>query len=137
MSACLISALAFSSGDGRLSGDATLGPGEGRVTLLPAPSLLLLRASCKQAGAGECEMLACRDVSEIVTDYLERSMPVRLRVAVRWHLARCGACRNYVDQMRKIATLLRRSAGRSLAPELAERLVKRPASGALPDSKES
>lgn len=75
-------------------------------------------------------MLACRDVSELVTDYLERSMPVRLRLAVRWHLARCGACRNYVDQMRKMIVLLRRGGGRSVSPELAERVISRGRGGA-------
>jgi predicted anti-sigma-YlaC factor YlaD len=60
-------------------------------------------------------------------------MPLRLRLAVRWHLTRCGACRTYVDQMRKLAALLGRSADRSLlpelAPELAERLARRAADG--------
>jgi len=68
-------------------------------------------------------MLSCREVSEMVTEYLERSLPIRLRLALKWYLARCGACRAYVDQMRKLTALLGRAGGRSLSPEVADRLA--------------
>lgn len=77
-------------------------------------------------------MLMCRDVSELVTDYLEQSMPLRRRFAVRWHLQWCGACRRYVDQMRKTVRLL--AAVQPAPPQagLEDRLVAaaRPAPGA-------
>jgi predicted anti-sigma-YlaC factor YlaD len=52
-------------------------------------------------------------MSELVTDYMERTTSLRLRLDMWWHLLRCGACRNYFDQMRKTARLL--GAG-SMAP---------------------
>ncbi len=51
-------------------------------------------------------MLVCRDVTELVSDYLERALPVRRRLAVRLHLLRCEACSRYIDQMRKTLRLL-------------------------------
>jgi len=50
----------------------------------------------------------CRDMSELVTDYLERAVPVRTRLEMRWHLAVCGACRSYFAQMRQTVGLLAR-----------------------------
>ena len=53
-------------------------------------------------------MPTCRDMSELVTDYLERAVSIRRRVDMWWHLARCEACRHYYDQMRRTIGLLRR-----------------------------
>lgn len=68
-------------------------------------------------------MLVCRDVTELVSDYLERALPLRRRLAVRLHLLRCEACRRYINQMRKTVRLL--AHGRLVAPsrELEDRLI--------------
>jgi predicted anti-sigma-YlaC factor YlaD len=60
-------------------------------------------------------MPTCRQMSELVTDYLERALPLRTRLDARWHLLLCPACRRYYDQMRRTIRLL---AGRPLpAPD--------------------
>lgn len=51
-------------------------------------------------------MLVCRDAAELVTDYLERTLPPRAWLGVRWHLFRCDMCRNYYAQMRATVALL-------------------------------
>jgi len=51
-------------------------------------------------------MPTCRDMSELVTDYLERAVPLRQRLDMLWHLIRCEACRRYYDQMRRTVRLL-------------------------------
>jgi predicted anti-sigma-YlaC factor YlaD len=51
-------------------------------------------------------MPTCRDMSELVTDYMERATPLRLRLDMWWHLARCEACRRYFDQVRRTVRLL-------------------------------
>ncbi|MGH7154382.1 MAG: anti-sigma factor family protein [Acetobacteraceae bacterium] len=51
-------------------------------------------------------MPTCRDVSELVTDYLERALPLRRRIGVFLHLRQCEACRRYLDQMRKTIRFL-------------------------------
>jgi anti-sigma factor RsiW len=44
--------------------------------------------------------LTCRELVEIVTDYVEDVMPDADRRRFDDHLAVCPGCRNYVDQMR-------------------------------------
>jgi predicted anti-sigma-YlaC factor YlaD len=51
-------------------------------------------------------MPTCRDMSELVTDYLERAVALRTRLDMWWHLCRCEACRRYYDQMRRTVRLL-------------------------------
>jgi len=51
-------------------------------------------------------MPTCRDMSELVTDYMEHAAPLRLRLDMWWHLARCTACRRYFDQVRRTVRLL-------------------------------
>jgi predicted anti-sigma-YlaC factor YlaD len=51
-------------------------------------------------------MPTCRDMSELVTDYLERTVSLRVRLDMRWHLFLCEACRHYYDQMRRTVLLL-------------------------------
>ena len=51
-------------------------------------------------------MPTCRDMSELVTDYLEHRLPATGWLGVRWHLLQCDACRRYVGQMRQTIRLL-------------------------------
>ncbi len=48
----------------------------------------------------------CRDMSELVTDYMERATPFRARVDMWVHLWRCEACRRYYDQVRRTVRLV-------------------------------
>ena len=57
-------------------------------------------------------MPTCRDMSELVTDYLERAVSLRRRLGMWWHLIRCEACRRYYDQMRRTIRLLRDGSSR-------------------------
>lgn len=57
---------------------------------------------------GQNGVPTCRDMSELVTDYLERVISIRKRVDMWWHLVRCEACRRYYEQMRRTIRLLRR-----------------------------
>jgi hypothetical protein len=68
-------------------------------------------------------MLVCREVTELVSDYIERSLPPQRRFGVWLHLVRCDACRRYIDQVRKTMRLLAR--GRFVPPprELEDRLI--------------
>ena len=51
-------------------------------------------------------MLKCRGLAEMVTPYLEDALPLRARLAARLHLFLCGACRRYVEQMRRTIRFL-------------------------------
>jgi hypothetical protein len=41
-------------------------------------------------------MLSCREVTERASDYLDRALPLRQRLAVRLHLFMCQHCRRYL-----------------------------------------
>ncbi|BDG06078.1 anti-sigma factor family protein [Anaeromyxobacter oryzae] len=51
--------------------------------------------------------LACQELVELVTDYVEARLPVDERTRVELHLAYCDWCQTYLRQMREV----RRSAG--------------------------
>ena len=47
--------------------------------------------------------LACNEVVEIITDYLEGALSAREVRRLERHLATCPGCEMYLDQMRTIA----------------------------------
>lgn len=49
----------------------------------------------------EPEDLSCKQLVELVTDYLEQALPDPKRARFEAHLAECEGCRTYLDQMRK------------------------------------
>ena len=63
------------------------------------------------------QLPTCRDMSELVTDYLERTLPPRVRLRAGWHLLLCPACRRYYAQMRQTIRLL--AGGRRPSPAAA------------------
>ena len=51
-------------------------------------------------------MLRCRDVSKLVSQSMERQLPLRQRIQLRMHLMLCRLCAGFARQTR----LLRRAA---------------------------
>jgi len=51
-------------------------------------------------------MLRCREVSKLVSESMERDLPLRQRLAIRLHLMMCRLCSAFARQLR----LLRRAA---------------------------
>jgi predicted anti-sigma-YlaC factor YlaD len=62
-------------------------------------------------------------MSELVTDYLERATPPRLRLDMWLHLWRCEACRHYFNQMRRTVRLLASHPAEPPGRETEERVV--------------
>jgi anti-sigma factor RsiW len=54
--------------------------------------------------------LACRELVELVTDYLEDALPADVRERFEAHLAECDACDAYVEQVRTTIRLAGRAA---------------------------
>ena len=48
------------------------------------------------------EPLSCRELVELVTDYLEGSMPIGRRIAFERHIAICPPCRGYLEEIRRV-----------------------------------
>jgi anti-sigma factor RsiW len=67
--------------------------------------------------------VACRQVVELVTEYLEGALPEQLRSAVQRHLEECPHCVAYVEQMRTTAASLRDVPVESISPAAREELV--------------
>ncbi|MBK8481083.1 MAG: zf-HC2 domain-containing protein [Proteobacteria bacterium] len=54
-------------------------------------------------------MLTCKELTEVITDYLEGRMSFGQRLRFRMHLALCRSCRRYLRQMRLTIQALRRT----------------------------
>jgi predicted anti-sigma-YlaC factor YlaD len=52
--------------------------------------------------------LTCKELVELVTDYLEERMTPSERLRFEQHLVDCEGCRSYLDQMRETIRLLGR-----------------------------
>lgn len=68
-------------------------------------------------------MLSCKELTELVTDYLEENLPWRARLRIQVHLWMCRHCGRYVDQMRTVIGLLRRLPTELVPPRLVETLL--------------
>jgi anti-sigma factor RsiW len=62
--------------------------------------------------------LTCRELVELVTDYLEGALPREQRRAFERHLEGCDGCTAYVEQMRETIRLAGRVDEEALEPEL-------------------
>jgi anti-sigma factor RsiW len=67
--------------------------------------------------------LACNEVVEIVTDYLEGALFPRDARRFEHHLETCPGCTEYLEQMRTIAGSLEGLTEESLPAEVRDRLV--------------
>jgi hypothetical protein len=67
--------------------------------------------------------VVCRQVVELVTDYLEGALPGQLRAAVERHLQLCVPCAVYVEQMRSTSAALRDVPVESIDPRTRAELV--------------
>ena len=50
--------------------------------------------------------LTCRELVELVTDYLEGALPRRERRRFERHIARCDGCTAYLEQLRVTIAML-------------------------------
>ena len=67
--------------------------------------------------------LMCRELVELVTDYLEGALAPDMHRAVAGHLRRCRGCTEYVSQLRSTVDGLGSMAPRALDPQMCNRLV--------------
>jgi predicted anti-sigma-YlaC factor YlaD len=52
------------------------------------------------------EEMTCKELVELVTDYLEGVLPPHDRVRFEDHLKQCEGCETYLDQMRSLIRTL-------------------------------
>jgi anti-sigma factor RsiW len=78
-------------------------------------------------------------MAELVTDYLEGTLPWTSKLGAGWHLFQCKACSRYFDQFRRTIRLLADAPSPDSTPNpaadaVAERVLSRLRSGAQPQA---
>lgn len=69
--------------------------------------------------------MSCSELVELVTEYLEGALSSEDRERFDAHLGECGACSEYLDQMRLTVRLMGRlGADSEVDPEIRSRLIK-------------
>ena len=63
--------------------------------------------------------LTCRELVELVTDYLEGALPAGERERFDAHIAACEGCDAYVEQVRRTIELTGRTRALEQRPEIA------------------
>ena len=67
--------------------------------------------------------MPCRELVELISDYLEDRLSQVNRARFEAHLAECDACRTYLEQFRQTIRVLGRLPEESLSPEAREALL--------------
>src|SRR6266851_6167159 len=71
------------------------------------------------------EDMACQELVELVTAYLEGYLATAERARFEEHLATCSGCRTYLEQMRMTLRALDRVPEPSISTEGREQLLRR------------
>ena len=74
-------------------------------------------------GNRTAQRLTCRELVELVTDYLEGALAEGERARFEDHLAGCGPCTIYLTQMRRTLTLVGRLTEGSVSAEARDALL--------------
>ena len=67
--------------------------------------------------------MPCRELVELITDYLENRLSPRDRARFEAHLTECEACRRYLEQFRQTIRALGRLPEESLSSEARDVLI--------------
>ena len=67
--------------------------------------------------------LSCRELVELVTDYLEGALPADERRRFEAHIAACEHCARYLAQMRQVLAALGDLPPEALSPEAERELL--------------
>jgi predicted anti-sigma-YlaC factor YlaD len=67
--------------------------------------------------------MTCKELVELVTDYLEGRLPDATVEQLQAHLALCDGCTTYIEQMRFTLTALGRIPEETVTPAAREELI--------------
>jgi predicted anti-sigma-YlaC factor YlaD len=68
--------------------------------------------------------MSCKELVEVITDYLEETMAAEDRARFEAHLEECPYCREYVDQIRTLSGGLGPLREDTIAPETRDALLE-------------
>jgi anti-sigma factor RsiW len=72
----------------------------------------------------DVEQLSCRELVELVTDYLEGALSPDERARFEEHIGRCEGCGTYLEQMRQTIELVGRVPAGTLSAEAERELLE-------------
>ena len=75
-------------------------------------------------GAPDPSDLTCRELVELVTEYLEGALSPRDRLDFERHLVWCSFCRDYLDQVRATVEITGEVPGEEPPSPLREQLIE-------------
>lgn len=67
----------------------------------------------------------CKEISGLITDYLEGSLTLTQRIRFQMHMGLCLACRNYLSQMKYTVATLRQLPSEPIPPKIKEEILRR------------
>ena len=70
------------------------------------------------------EEMTCKELVELVTEYLEGTLAADLRMKMDDHLSRCDGCTNYLEQMRQTIRLTGQVQEESLTSQQRDDLLR-------------
>ncbi len=70
-------------------------------------------------------MLTCKEITELVTDFLEGRLTPLQRLRFHFHVGMCRHCRAYLRQMKLTVRALSLLPEEPVPPELPEELLRR------------
>jgi anti-sigma factor RsiW len=68
--------------------------------------------------------LTCKELVELVTEYLEGSLPDEVRARMERHLSGCDGCTHYLEQMRQTIRLTGQVREEALSPAQRDDLLR-------------
>ena len=68
--------------------------------------------------------LTCKEIVELVTDYLEQTLVSEMRARFEEHVAECPGCQTYIEQVQQTISMLHRLAEEPTLPESKEELLE-------------
>jgi len=72
----------------------------------------------------QVEQLSCRELVELVTDYLEGALSADERARFEEHIAGCGGCETYLEQIRQTIESVGRLPDDGLTPDAERALLE-------------
>ena len=67
--------------------------------------------------------MTCKELVELVTEYIEGTLPAELRTRMERHLSGCDGCTHYLEQMRQTIRLTGQVREENLTPQQREDLL--------------
>jgi len=68
--------------------------------------------------------MSCKELVELVTEYLEGALPPRERARFEEHLSICAGCQTYLEQMRHTPRTLGQLTEESISSEARDALLQ-------------